>query len=462
MITKKTLIPSDINFLNHGDYLYSIDFRAISENMDYEIPAMRKYENLCPWIVSNKFVAVNENANSLEYPNNNFLVTANSNTDARTSVYSRLAKTRLDKNIHKLWVAIPHPDADKYCEDKKMDINFSFTDFLKLNDKITQKKLLRNKTPQWREINSTDDLEFVTNNEKGYIKRRQGSGGYTVFKTDGLNRDFNALFNESPSDWFFEQEIDGRSSSIQCVKDESGDTTIFGFSEQIIDNGRFYSGSRILPLDSLSDKLYDQLKDAIIMLDKLLKNYVGFFGLDFIIDKNDSVFILEANIRLTAATIPTLLVNMVGGPDILYKEDVNLNETLESDVILARGADRTGDIIRFEAIQGILGKYLYVDLKECANNPKQINADLINAVSDIVANRISRVVKTDFYNFWPHGWTLSLILVDSHCVVTSWFLEKRIFIDAFCCNTKFDEEIFKTSVKQYFKAKETNSNSTLR
>jgi len=459
MITKKRLIPMEISFLNDDDCLYSVDFRAISENMEYEIPAMWKYENLCPWITSGKFVTVNEDVGNLNYPNNNFHVVLNKNADPRVSIYDRLLKTKdkLDKKVNKLWVAIPHPDADKYCQYNNLQLNFSFSDFVRLNDKLAQKKLLKDKTPKWVEIASRNELESIIKDRSGYIKRKQGSGGYAVFKSDDLNSDFNALFDQSPADWFFEEKADGRSCSIQCVKDESGDVTVFGFSEQIIDGDKFYSGSKILSLSEMDDNIYGQLKDSLEMLSELLKGYVGFFGLDFIIGKNGAVFILEANIRLTAATIPTLLANMAGGTDTSYKEDANLDNILESDIVLAQGEDQTGDVLSFSANGGVLGKYLYIDLKDCKNNPKQADSKFIDGVANIVTEKLSRAVKVDCYNFWPYGWTLSLILADSHCVITSWFLERRIFVDAFCCNMDYDEEKFKISISKYFGASNINS-----
>jgi len=351
MITKKRLIPSEISFLNYNDCLYSVDFRAISENMEYKIPAMWKYENLCSWIISDKFVTTNEDVNHLKYPNSNFYIVLNKDADPRVSIYDRLfkAKNIIDKKINKLWVAIPHPDADKYCQNNNLQLNFSFSDFVKLNDKLTQKKLLKENTPKWVEITSRSGLESIINNRIGYVKRKQGSGGYAVFKSNALNSDFNVLFDQSPSDWFFEEKADGRSCSIQCIKDESGNITIFGFSEQIIDGDKFYSGSKILSLTSMDDNIYRQLHNSLEMLGKLLKDYIGFFGLDFIIGEDGMVLILEANIRLTAATIPTLLANMAGGTDASYKEDLNLDNLLESDVVLAQGEDGTGDVLSFKA-----------------------------------------------------------------------------------------------------------------
>lgn len=379
MITKKRLIPSEISFLNYDDCLYSVDFRAISENMNYAIPAMWKVENLCSWIISDKFVTTNEDFDRLKYPNSNFYVVLNKGADPKVSIYDRLFKTKdtIDTKIKKLWVAIPHPNADKYCQDNHLQLNFTFSDFVKLNDKFTQKKLLKENTPKWVKIASRSELESIINDRSGYIKRKQGSGGYAVFKSDDLNNDFNVLFNQSPSDWFFEEKADGRSCSIQCIKDESGNITIFGFSEQMINGDKFYSGSKILSLNSMEDNIYRQLSNSLEMLSKLLKDYVGFFGLDFIIGEDGMVLVLEANIRLTAATIPTLLANMAGGINASYKEGLSLDKMLESDVVLAQDEDGTGDVLSFKANNGSLGKYLYVDLKDCKNNPKQADSNII-------------------------------------------------------------------------------------
>ena len=46
---------------------------------------------------------------------------------------------------------------------------------------------------------------------------------------------------------------------------------------------------------------------------------------------------------------------------------------------------------------------------------------------------MSAVVGVQVKNFWPYGWTLSSILVGLHCVMSSWHLQKNIFIDISCC-----------------------------
>jgi hypothetical protein len=86
-ITKNKLKIKDIEFLNKTETVYSVDFRAISENMDYEIDAMWKYENLSPWIVKNRYVTVNEVYEDINYLNENKYIVLNKGTNSKVSVY---------------------------------------------------------------------------------------------------------------------------------------------------------------------------------------------------------------------------------------------------------------------------------------------------------------------------------------------------------------------------------------
>ncbi len=346
MIIKKKIVSSEIDFLNDDSCLYSSDFRTISENADYFIPAMRKYENLIPWILKDKLAIVNPNAKKLKYNKNNNLLIIKNSKDPRISIYQRLSKTYSTKKFKKMWVAIPNTAADQYCRVNKLKINYSYDDFLIRNNKFIQKEILKNFTPEWKKIKSKEDLESLKNNKQnGYIKRSHGSGGYTVFKINKLGNEFHLLYEKDPDSWFFEEEASGQSCSIQCIKDDKGAVTIFGLSEQIIEQGRYYTGSRILNIDSIKENIYAQLKYGLKLLDKALKGYVGFFGVDFIITKDEKVLILEANIRLTAATIPTLLFNETNSDEALFKEDIKLTDISESDIIITIGDKNTGDVL---------------------------------------------------------------------------------------------------------------------
>lgn len=340
MITKKTLKPINMGFLHNKNTLYTVDFRVIGESMDYEIPAMWKYENLLPWIINAQNITVNEDNKKLAYPfyNNLVVVPKGKTSNSKVSIYERLQQQGIDSKISKLWVAVPHPEADILAQQRGFILNYYYGDFLKRNDKFEQKKLLAELTPTWKIIQSQSDLLLLFDgNQKGFIKRRCGSGGFTVFDITNIkeNKKFLSLFQDDPLNWYFEQFICGKSYSIQCVKGARGEVKIFGFSEQQIAENKYFIGSKILDLNDLSEKIFNKLKQGINQLKPLLENYEGFFGLDFILDKFKKVHILEANIRLTAVTIPTLFANMREVKKAIYMEDVKLSSIRANDIALA-------------------------------------------------------------------------------------------------------------------------------
>jgi len=457
MIIKKNLKPKDIPFLLTKQTLYVSDFRAIGESMDYKISAMWKYENLLPWILDDKDIIVNESYSDLKYTFNNRLAIVLKGKDPRKSIFNKLSKKSL-LGISCLWVAVPHPTADDFAKKHKLKINYSYSDFLKRNDKLEQKKLFGNLTPKWIIIHSKNDLEKLIG-KKGFIKRRHGSGGYTVFDINKAKKDANflKLFIQNPADWFFEEFIEGNPYSIQCaINDNEKDIIIFGFSKQEIINGKNFFGSNILPLKDLRGKILEQLQKGIVKLKPLLHNYKGFFGIDFIIDRRDKVHILEANIRITAAAIPTLLTNMVGSVQSNYKEDVLATKVKEDDVILTSDKiSNTNDILRFHPNEGSIGKFFFLDFKNCKFMPKELSHNQIKDLSNRIQNLVCGVVSMIVKNFWPFGWTICFILEESHCVISGWYLEKRVLVDVFCCSTEVKSKKLQESLIEFFMPKST-------
>ncbi len=345
-ITKKKLKSKDINFLQNKKALYVSDFRAISESMDYKIPTMWKYENLFPWILNNQSVVVNEDGNNLNYSNKNKLILVSKNDDPRKSTFERIESEMLE-GISDLIVAIPHPEADILAKRHNLKLNYDYPDFLEKNDKFEQKDLLGRLTPKWFKIESSKEIDSLSiDGRGGFIKRRQGSGGFTVFDVLEIkdNKNFQMLFKNNPLDWYFEDRAEGRSCSVQCVKEKTN-IFIFGFSEQQIINGHYFVGSKILSIDNINENLFQALTGCINRLSPLLDDYEGFFGIDFIMDDKNNLQILEANIRMTAATIPTLIANDLEYNSALFMEDAKLNEIQADDLILIRHDDEV-DFIR--------------------------------------------------------------------------------------------------------------------
>jgi hypothetical protein len=372
-----------------------------------------------PWILNKSSVAVNESYSSLKYPNaNNFLI-ANKDGDPRVSIFERLSQKNIPSSVDCLWVAIPHPDADKFAKKYNLKLNYSYSDFLVRNNKLSQKELFGSFTPNWHIIDSKNELkDIASKNKQGFIKREYGSGGYAVFDVNKAMRDKNFLnlFRESDGKWYFEEFVAGKLYSIQCLIDNNNDDiTIFGFSEQQILDNKYFAGSKILPLDYLHDDILIQLQNGIKSIKPLLKNYTGFLGIDFITDKENKINILEANIRATAATIPTLLTNMAGGMQSEFKEDLPKDNIKNSDIILTEDlVDNCVDVLHFCANKKEIGKFFFLDFKECAYMPMDINNKHIKILSSHIENSVSDIVSSVVKNFWPFGWTemvTKLILV---------------------------------------------------
>ncbi len=347
MIEISSLTAKDIPFLADPDSLYTCDFRAISESMDYEIPAMWKYENFLAHVVQVGTAALNENGEK-EHQKYQIVVVPTA-PDPRVSVYRRL-ESSLSSNPKKLWVAIPHPDADALAKKMGCELNYSYQNFLPKNDKFEQKKLFGDMSPDWHVLNGKEDLKKLqSENHEGFIKRRVGSGGYTVFpikKTIG-NESFDRLMDDPSNEWFVENKVFGTSCSIQCVRfADTGKIVVFGFSEQKIVEESIFAGSIIKPLAEMKD-IQEQLMTVLNRLEPMLKDYEGFFGIDFLIQEDGKVQALEANIRLTAATVPTLVFNEKGGSTAEYYEDLPNDEVKEGDVCLMSDAKaNTSDVLR--------------------------------------------------------------------------------------------------------------------
>jgi hypothetical protein len=349
MIAVKALTPADIDFLQKISSLYSVDFRAIGESLDLEIIDMWKYENLMPWVLKNKYVVTNGLSKLLQYDNENFLLEIPMGGKATISVFERLSTLQLSAEVKDLWTAIPHPAADAFSAERNLRINYTYSDFLKNNDKISQKELLGDQTPKWKKI-SIEDVDSSFLERDVYFKRQFGSGGYTLHRSAEFN-DVNimkdTIFNDNFSLWFAEETVKGIPASIQVIKSASLGTVIFGYTRQKIIDNKYFAGSDLLNLHSLTPEIIMQLESAIEKLKPLLENYEGFFGIDFMLDQLN-VNILEANIRFTAATIPTLLMNERMKHTGEYFEDYSIRDLMDGDLAIGMHPHKdTCDIVRF-------------------------------------------------------------------------------------------------------------------
>ncbi len=342
-IKYEKLTPEKIEEFRDKNTLYSFDFRALGEELFMEIPEMRKYENLVKWVVKNVPHTINESEENFEKR-----IKLSHAPLSKTTIYSRLNGVKLSNKIKKLWVAVPHPDSDLLALEKNLEVNYTHFLFEKLNDKLYQKKFLENLSPDFIEINSFYELKKILERDnKFFLKKRHGSGSFTSY--DCEKKSFKDLSSNefiskhfSRGDFFLERKIIGKPLSVQVFK-KNEEYIIFGFTEQFFDENGFYIGNIIYSPEHISDKKF--IEEVISKVEFMLRDYNGFFGIDFMKEDSGKNQVLELNVRVTAVTVPTLVSNEKGFAKSQYLENVKNVE--KGDVILTSFEDeKTFDILR--------------------------------------------------------------------------------------------------------------------
>jgi len=336
------LTGKDIESLNQTDCLYVFDFRSISENMEYDIPAMFKYENLLPWVLSGMNICVNEGFGKINFNKSNHYIIVAKDTDSRVSVYKRLERIKLPETIKKIYSGIPHPDSDQYVVQNSMETNVTYSSFVSKNDKIAQKVAFAEYTPKWEIINEKSTDNILNRYSGMYIKRQFSSGGYCVISPEDLTN--SQIQIEDGHTWYAEACCFGKSCSVQIYKESSEKMTVFGYANQIIGEGKHFIGAELLRINQISLEHKRAIERILQNCFDLLVDYNGFFGLDFIITHSGEIMALELNVRMTAVTIPTLLFNETKKEKLIFMEDQELIK--ENDIVLTYAPDGSADIIR--------------------------------------------------------------------------------------------------------------------
>lgn len=342
-IEYKKLTPEDVEDFQDENALYIFDFRALGEDLFMEIPEMRKYENLGKWIARKKHHTVNEWEGLDEKR-----IQLKHSPLSKDTVYSRLKDINLPDEIKKLWVAVPHPDSDILAIEKNLEVNYKHFLFEKLNDKLFQKKFLGKLSPEFIEINSFLELKNILEKDNNFfLKKRHGSGSFTSYNCQ--KNDFKILSSNefirkyiSKGDFFLERKITGKPLSVQVFKKDEK-YVVFGFTEQLFDGNGFYEGNLIYSPELIKDKKF--IEKVITKCNSMLKEYNGFFGIDFMREESGESYVLELNVRVTVVTIPTLISNEKNFDKAKYLENVKNPE--KEDIILTSFKDEeTFDILR--------------------------------------------------------------------------------------------------------------------
>jgi len=310
----KSLRIEDLPELNDRQTLYTFDPRSILDECLGKHRYIVSCENLLCQMLDGQHIAVNQYVSKLPHPERNELFVVPITGDPRPSLFKRMKGLDLPDEIERMYVCVPHPDADALAETLNLRLNYSFTDFIKYNDKIAQKTLLGDLTPEWQVIDpmsqSFDDAEDC------YYKRANGAGGYATFHSSD-RQGMKLPSRKYPAQWYKEVSIEGEPRSVQIYKSLKGEYMVFGYSEMRIIERKTYTGGLMRRIEVLGSAKREQIQEAIKRLDTLLCDYHGFMGLDFIEDAF-KIRILEANVRVTMATFATLELNASNQQDLSF------------------------------------------------------------------------------------------------------------------------------------------------
>lgn len=296
---------SDIPELQDRETLYTFDSRSILDECLGKHRYIVSCENMLTNILKGQHIAVNQYAFKHTDPERNQTLIVPITGDPRISLYRRLKNLILPDEIKKLYVAIPHPEADLITLKKSWKINCNYLDFLTYNNKIEQKIRLGDLTPTW-EIIDPETYSF-DERENCYFKREIGAGGYATFHTSDRSG-MKLAIQKYPARWFREVIAEGEPRSLQILRCYPGKYIIFGYSEMKILFKKNYAGGIMKKIAYLPEFLKEDIGCALERLDPLFENYHGFMGLDFI-ENGRKMKVLEANIRVTMATFATLRLN---------------------------------------------------------------------------------------------------------------------------------------------------------
>ncbi len=256
-------------------------------------------------MLSNQHTAVNQYATKLPHPERNELYIVPITGDPRPSLFARMKTLVLPDEIEQLYVCVPHPEADTLAADLNLKLNYNHTDFLKYNDKIAQKTLLGDLTPEWSLIDpKTHDFD---DSEDCFYKRANGAGGYATFhSTDRQHMKLPS--RKYPARWYKEATVEGEPRSVQIYRALNGEYIVFGYSEMRIIERKTYAGGLMRRIEFLDLEKREQIQKALQRMDSLFQGYNGFLGLDFM-ENGNNIQLLEANVRVTMATFATLELN---------------------------------------------------------------------------------------------------------------------------------------------------------
>lgn len=109
-------------------------------------------------------------------------------------------------------------------------------------------------------------------------------------------------------------------------------------------------------------------------------------------------------------------------------------------------------------------KQIIVDFIKCNIEEYLMSSPdfLLNIIKNAVNHIKSRIIKYTDYLFFPHGYTLLMILADSSITLHTWPEKRFITIEIFTCTKKSRPQAGIRILKKYLKPEKVNIRKVIR
>jgi hypothetical protein len=219
-----------------------------------------------------------------------------------------------------------------------------------------------------------------------------GRGTFIIRSSDDMQRALDVLVHEKKGDMVIVSEfIDARECSVQVFV--GGEITVPGsLQQQLVRNtellnpdgrgGMFFCGGRLV--DEQSSTIKKRIESIIHTTSTQLRDagYKGIYGIDFLIDEHDDVFVLEINAR-TTGLLP--LINEQATPLPIYL--LHVLELAGEDYVITDTQQ-----------QAVTGPQSFVVLFNKANKNIYFDEALTTGNYQIIGDRLEKIDERARWN----------------------------------------------------------------
>lgn len=108
------------------------------------------------------------------------------------------------------------------------------------------------------------------------------------------------------------------------------------------------------------------------------------------------------------------------------------------------------------------GKHFIASYLGCDEEAMKNNAGLKNALLDAAKASYAQVLDHVEYEFTPQGFTMAVLLSESHATIHTYPEHNACFVDLFTCGEKCSSANFDAAMRAYLKPKEIEISELIR